>query len=430
MLLLLSITPCSSKWSVWQADDTAAAVTRPHSLPSGPIFQVRDYELNPVGRRPLSSLSDAARSSAKLSKNEGRGGRKNAQELQSLPVAINETWGTHRRQVVSAAGSLKPGREELLKGRQRRRGNNRQPERKENGANEGGAKLADSRQRREDTATAGIFVRGEGLEEAVMGEQAKVIVEVQGWSEVCISLSACSCRIASQRAFAFEYCLPICTHGWQSQGGKRGCGRVVTLQLMRNEDTVEFLSKPSDAECRMLQGQPVSTGKSSSPPLASLLPPTPSSPQLPPQLSPPGPPPLNTPPPTDDDLDMPLPPPHDSDSHQGQGVRRGEGSERGRLARVRRLLQAAADDLVAEEEESERADVDDTGASGPNDKLQAPSGGVRILLHMCVRMCVLIVLHVCPHATMHVSSYYSSYYYICVLMCPHSTMHLSSCLYT
>ena len=200
MLLLLSITPCSSKWAVWQADDTAAAVTRPRSLPSGPIFlhhQLRDHELNPVGRRPLSSLSDAARSSATLSTKEGRGGRKNAQELQNLPVGINETWGTHRRQVVSAAGSVKPGREELLKGRQRRREKSRQPERKENGANEGGAKLADSRQRREGT---GIFVRGEGLEEAVMGEQAKVIVEVQGWSQVCISQSACSCRIASQRA--------------------------------------------------------------------------------------------------------------------------------------------------------------------------------------------------------------------------------------
>ena len=191
MLLLLSITPCSSKWAVWQADDTAAAVTRPRSLPSGPIFlhhQLRDYELNPVGRRPLSSLSDAARSSAKLSKEEGRSGRKNTQE--NLPVGINETWGTHRRQVVSAAGSVKPGREELLKGRQRRREKSRQPERKENGANGGGAKLADSRQRREGTATPGIFVRGEGLEEAVMGEQAKVIVEVQGWSKVCISLPA------------------------------------------------------------------------------------------------------------------------------------------------------------------------------------------------------------------------------------------------
>ena len=205
MLLLLSITPCSSKWSVWQADDTAAAVTRPRSLPSGPIFQVRDYELSPVGRRPLSSLSDAARSSAKLSKNEGRGGRKNAQELQNLPVAINETWGTHRRQVVSAAGSVKPGREELLKGKQRRR---EKPERKQNGANEGGAKLADSRQRREGTETPGIFVRGEGLEEAVMGEQAKVIVEVQGWSQVCISLSACSCRFLPARC---GFCLPICT---------------------------------------------------------------------------------------------------------------------------------------------------------------------------------------------------------------------------
>ncbi len=98
---------------------------------------------------------------------------------------------------------------------------------------------------------------------------------------------------------------------------------------------------------------------------------------------------------------------------------------------MRRLLQAAAqaaaDDLVAEDEEIERADVDDAGGSVPNDKLQAPSGGVLILLHMCVRMCVRILLHMCPHATMHVSSYYYSYYYICVLMCPHTTLHVSSC---
>ena len=193
---------------------------------------------------------------------------------------------------------------------------------------------------------------------------------------------------------------------------------------MRSEHTVEFLSKPSDAECRMLQGQPVSAGKSSSPPLATLLPPTPSSPQLPPSLSPPGPPPLTTPPPTDDDPDTPLPPSHDSDSHQGQGVRRGEGSERGRRARVRRLLQAEAqatdDNLVAEEDESERAGVDDTGGSGPNDKLQAPAG-VLILLHVCP--------HVCPHTATCVSSCHYARFFILLLILLHMCSHVSSYYY-
>ena len=90
---------------------------------------------------------------------------------------------------------------------------------------------------------------------------------------------------------------------------------------------------------------------------------------------------------------------------------------------MRRLLQAAAqtaaDDLVAEEEESERADVDDTGGNGPNDKLQAPSGGVRILLHMCV----LILL---PHTATYVSSCHDACVLILLLILLHMCPHVSS----
>jgi len=54
------------------------------------------------------------------------------------------------------------------------------------------------RQRRQSAPS--VYVSGAGLEEAVMGERATIVVEVQGWSKVryrhlaSLPLSACFCR--------------------------------------------------------------------------------------------------------------------------------------------------------------------------------------------------------------------------------------------
>ena len=260
VLLLLSISSCSTHL-FWQADDAPAAPpARPRSLQLLHL-QRREGEVtwgrgpkeggavagSRQPRRVLESFpDDTRRGDALTAKKQGRAAareseRERTKAQDDLPVvgARNTRPASHLPHAVRADGQRSNRTREGSPPRGKQQASEEEGARKrqKTGAMEGGKAVGmmnerRNMQRRQQGASApGIVVSGEGLEEAVMGELATVFVELQGWaSDVC--------------------------------------SRNVRIRLMRANGYVE--SNGTEPKCRSFKEQP--------PP---LLPPRPSAPSTP-----------------------------------------------------------------------------------------------------------------------------------------------------
>ena len=191
VLLLLSISSCSTHW-FWESPDTSPTFT---ATPLHLDYQrsVTSPQLRPAGaatdrwrkgRRVLSSGREVARLDSSHHRKEhvveARPVLKAAQRKDAYrdeSVTRRKDADTHVPDPRAAAEHLGPA---SLKGAGR-------PQRalpKNLRRRDGAAPFVIRKRRQGDNKAPGILVRGAGLEEAVMGEPAVVIVEITGVSTV------------------------------------------------------------------------------------------------------------------------------------------------------------------------------------------------------------------------------------------------------